>query len=229
MAEKLQEDSKSAKKKQEVISELEKLKGQDLRVLQGETASLNEELEKLKTEWDEYKKPINEEIFANKQMLNERKVEYQYKNEKIKDLKKDFKKAVEDLEHKKKVHEYMKVEVEKMPKDVNRNQYLKRINEIIKTLKDQKKEIIGVLDDVKAIQKDTEAVLAQTKAIDNDVETIIFDDASKKKDKTAKDIYEQVQSLKKNFNLVITNVQEQNKIKNQIRDVETKNEEYRIK
>jgi predicted nuclease with TOPRIM domain len=107
-----------------------------LRVLQGETAGLNEELEKLKTEWDEYKKPINEEIFANKQMLNERKVEYQYKNEKIKDLKKDFKKAVEDLEHKKKVHEYMKVEVEKMPKDVNRNQYLKRINEIIKTLKD---------------------------------------------------------------------------------------------
>jgi hypothetical protein len=136
MSEKLQEESKSSKKKQEVIIELEKLKGQDLRVLQGETAGLNEELEKLKTEWDEYKKPINEEIFANKQMLNERKVEYQYKNEKIKDLKKDFKKAVEDLDHKKKVHEYMKVEVEKLPKDVNRNQYLKRINEIIKTLKD---------------------------------------------------------------------------------------------
>ena len=136
MSEKLQEESKSSKKKQEVIIELEKLKGQDLRVLQGETAGLNEELEKLKTEWDEYKKPINEEIFANKQMLNERKVEYQYKNEKIKDLKKDFKKAVEDLDHKKKVHEYMKVELEKLPKDVNRNQYLKRINEIIKTLKD---------------------------------------------------------------------------------------------
>lgn len=136
MSEKLQEYSKNVKKKQEVITELEKLKGQDLRVLQGETAALNEELEKLKSEWDEYKKPINEEIFANKQMLNDRKVEYQYKNEKIKDLKKDFKKAIEDLEHKKKVHEYMKVEVEKMPKDVNRNQYLKRINEIIKTLKD---------------------------------------------------------------------------------------------
>lgn len=88
---------------------------------------------------------------------------------------------------------------------------------------------MGVLTDVKTIQGDTEDVIKQTRTIDNDVETIIFDDATKKKDKAAKDIYEQVQSLKKNFNVVITNVQEQNKIKNQIRDIDNKNEEYRIK
>jgi hypothetical protein len=49
---------------------------------------------------------------------------------------------------------------------------------------------MGVLTDVKTIQADTEDVIKQTRSIDNDVETIIFDDATKKKDKAAKDIYE---------------------------------------
>ena len=42
-----------------------------------------------------------------------------------------------------------------MPKDINRNQYLKRINEIISNLKGQKGEIKHILDDVKNVQKET--------------------------------------------------------------------------
>ena len=97
---------------------------------------LNQELETLKEEWDEYKRPIDDEIFENKQSLADRRVEYQYKNDKIKELKKDFKQAISDSEHKKKVLSYMEQEWQQLPKDVNRNQYLKRINEIIKTLKE---------------------------------------------------------------------------------------------
>jgi hypothetical protein len=67
--------------------------------------------------------------------MADRRVEYQYKNDKIKDLKKDYKTAISDTEHKKKVLTYMQQEWENLPKDVNRNQYLKRINEVIKTLK----------------------------------------------------------------------------------------------
>ena len=40
-----------------------------------------------------------------------------------------------DIEHKKKVYQFMEAEWQAMPKDVNRNQYLKRINEIIGNLK----------------------------------------------------------------------------------------------
>lgn len=57
------------KKKKEVVTELVKLKGQDLKVLQNEVASLNKELDELKMEWEEYKKPINEEIFDKKQEI----------------------------------------------------------------------------------------------------------------------------------------------------------------
>ena len=125
----------TSKKKKEVLTELEKLQGQDLRVLQNEVGEISNELEQLKEEWEEYKKPINDEIFEKKQEIADRRVEYQYKQEKIKALKQEFKAVVQDIAHKKQVHQYMQQELESMPKDINRNQYLKRINEIIKSLK----------------------------------------------------------------------------------------------
>lgn len=85
------------------MKEVEKLSGQDLRVLQSEVAAINGELEQLKEEWEEYKKPIKEEIFEAKQQISDKRVEYQYKGEKIKELKRDLKQAVADIEHKKKV------------------------------------------------------------------------------------------------------------------------------
>lgn len=136
--------------------------------------------------------------------MADRRVEYQYKNDKIKDLKKDYKQAIADTEHKKKVLTYMQQEHENLPKDINRNQFLKRINEVIKTLKGQKVDIKSVLNDVKEIQNDTQEVARSTAQIDHSVEEVIFKDANEKKDKLAKDIYEEVQNLKTNFDKVIT-------------------------
>lgn len=43
----------------------------------------------------------------------------------------------------------MKQEWEALPKDVNRNQFLKRINEIIKKVKDQNAGIKEIIEEVK--------------------------------------------------------------------------------
>jgi type III secretory pathway component EscV len=98
-------------------------------------------LEKLKEEWEEYKKPITEEISDSKQAISDKRVEYTYKQEKIKELKREFKQALIDLEHKKQVLMYMQIEYASLPKDVNRTTYLKRINEIVGGLKSQNGEI----------------------------------------------------------------------------------------
>ncbi len=45
----------------------------------------------MRNEWEEYKKPINEEIFGKKQEIQDKRVEYQFKQEKIKGLKKELK------------------------------------------------------------------------------------------------------------------------------------------
>lgn len=70
-----------------------------------------------------------------KQEISDKRVEYRYKQEKIKNLKTEFKQVVGEIEHKKKILEFMSEEWTTMPKDVNRNQYLKRINGLIKDLK----------------------------------------------------------------------------------------------
>ncbi|TNV82574.1 hypothetical protein FGO68_gene7026 [Halteria grandinella] len=121
----------------------------------------------------------------------------------------------------------MEQEFTKLPKDLNRNQYLKRINEIIGNLKAQKKEIHGILEEIRDIQRDTEGVVQQIKKIDNDVEEFIFNEA--KKDKVAMSIYKEIIHLKENFDKLVVNIQEQNKMKNGIREVETKLEDFRIK
>lgn len=77
-----------------------------------------------------------------------------------------------------------------MPKDVNRNQYLKRINEIIGNLKSQNVEIRSILTEIGDIQKVTENIMKQIKTVDTEVEDLVFKDAQK--DKVAKDIYKEI-------------------------------------
>lgn len=84
----------------------------------------------------------------------------------------------------------MEAEWQAMPKDVNRNQYLKRINEIIGNLKSQNVEIRSILGEISEIQKVTENTMRQIKTVDAEVEDLVFKDAQK--DKVAKDIYKEI-------------------------------------
>ena len=59
------------------------------------------------------------------------------------------------------------------------------------------------------------------------MEEYIFNEA--KKDKVATGIYKEIVRLKENFDKLVVNIQEQNKLKNGIREVETKLEDFRIK
>jgi chromosome segregation ATPase len=163
---------------------------------------MNEELQNLRDEWEEYKKPIKEEIFETKQQISDKRVEFQYKADKIKELKKELKQAVQDIEHKKKVYAYMEQEWNTMPKDVNRNQYTKRISEIIHNLKIQNNEIKSILEEVHQIQDETHEMTKQIKKVDTELEDIVFKDAQK--DKLAKDIYKEIMSLKGDFEVLIS-------------------------
>lgn len=71
-----------------------------MRVLKDDVAGVKRELDDLRSEWEEYKKPINEEIFDKRQEIQEKRVEYQFKADKIKGIKKEIKEAIQELEHK---------------------------------------------------------------------------------------------------------------------------------
>ena len=80
---------------------------------------------------------------------------------------------------------------------------------------------------MKDLQKATISITGDIKKIDEEVEERVFKDTAK--DKIAKDIYKEIQTLKQNFDVLITGVQEENKLRTQIRDIETKMGDFRIK
>jgi uncharacterized protein (DUF111 family) len=65
------------------------------------------------------------------------------------------------------------------------------------------------------------------KQVDADLEDVVFKDAQK--DKLAKDIYKEIMSLKADFDTLIGSVQEKNKLKTQMNDLNVKMEDFRIK
>ena len=89
-----------------------------------------------------------------------------------------------------------------MPKDVNRNQYLKRINEIIKNLKSQNGDIQAILEDVKLVRSETVDVVKEIQTVDASVEETIYKDT---KEQVSKDLYDELQSLKKQFDTIVSN------------------------
>ena len=83
----------------------------------------------------------------------------------------------------------MKEEWEQMPKDVNRNQYLKRINGLIKDLKGQNGEIRGILEEIKGVREGSFALVEQIRKVDVEVEDAVFKET---KDKLVKEIYDEI-------------------------------------
>lgn len=140
-----------------------------------------------------------------KQEISDKRVEYRYKQEKIKNLKTEFKQVVGEIEHKKKILEFMSEEWTTMPKDVNRNQYLKRINGLIKDLKGQNGSIRGILEEIKGVREGTITLVKQIQIVDNEVEEAVFKET---KDKLVKEIYDEIQNLKGMFDTICTNEQE---------------------
>lgn len=132
---------------------------------------------------------------------------------------------MKELKYKEEMMTFMEEEYEKTPKDVNRNQYLKRINEINGQVKSQQTTIALTLEDVNKVQDETEDVIKQIAQVDREVEGLLFEVA--KKDKHSRSVYEKFVALKEVFGILIENVQQQTMAKNHIQEAEDKIETFK--
>lgn len=69
-------------------------------------------------------------------------------------------------------------------------------------IKGQNTEIKGLLSQVREIQFGTKSVMVNLQKVDNEVEEIVFKDAQS--NKTAKEIYKEIQTLKSDYDKLIT-------------------------
>ena len=215
------------KKKKDLFTELETLQTQGIGGLDQEISELEGKLRDLQKQLEDYKQPIQEEILHKKEKLKDMKLEYNYKHDQIKDIKKQIKKSLAELKYKKEMLKFMEEEYSKIPKDINRNQYIKRINEIVNNVKTQQEEIQRSLSDLNLIQENTNNEIRKISKLDKEVENMLFKPAQK--DKTSKKIYEEFLSLKDAFSKLIGNVQNQNLILNSTKEVNSNIEAFKGK
>lgn len=66
-------------------------------------------------------------------------MEYQYKKEQVMQMRSDISRAGKEMQYKEELMAFMQEEYAKAPKDLTRNVYTKKINDIIGQLKTQEK------------------------------------------------------------------------------------------
>lgn len=121
----------------------------------------------------------------------------------------------------------MQEEYAKAPKDLTRNVYTRKINDIIGQLKTQEKQIAGTVSDIKEIQGKTGHLVHAVKMLDEQLEDLVFHEA--KKQTVSKNIYKDLQAFKQAFDVLVTALQQQVNVRNQLREVEKKTMDMRLK
>lgn len=213
------------KKKKELLAELEALQSKGVKGLDEELKDLEDKYGDLRRQLDDYQKPLEEEIYRKKNKLKDMKLEYSFKHEQIKEIKKNIKKSLAELKYKKEMLKFIEEEYAKIPKDVNRNQYIKRINEVVNNVKSQQDEIKRTLSDITQIQNESYDQLKKISKLDKEVEDILFKPAQK--DKVCKSLYESFIHLKDAFKTLIDNVQSQNTVRNATKEVQLKIDSFK--
>lgn len=106
---------------------------------------------------------------------------------------------------------FINEEYEKIHKDINRNQYIKRINEIVGNVKLQHDEIQRTLNDVKEVQKETEEQVKKITKMDKEVEQMLAKHTT---------LLEEFDKLRDSFGKLTMNIQQQTLIKNSTKEVQ---------
>jgi hypothetical protein len=115
----------------------------------------------LASEWEKHRVPLIEAIRDIKQGMGRRKGECKWKVGEIKRMRDEMRSMAVSIREAEERHKLLLVELEKMPKNINRAVYTYRILDIIKQIGKQKVEIARIIDDIRQVQKETNAV-AQT-------------------------------------------------------------------
>ncbi|XP_077518682.1 coiled-coil domain-containing protein 22 homolog [Amblyomma americanum] len=186
--------------------------------LQGKIDAAGQKLVSLSMQWEKHRAPLIEEYRQLKEQCSKRLNETQQKLEEIKAMKDKMRDISEQARTKEELHKQLVSEYEKLPKDVNRSSYTKRITEIVGNIKKQKEEIAKVLLDTRSLQKEINQLTGKLDRTFTVTDELIFKDA--KKDEAVRRAYKYLASVHENSNQLLQAVEETGSIMREMRDLE---------
>jgi chromosome segregation ATPase len=190
----------------------------DVVSLKQEIQENQQKMEEMKREWEAYKAPLVDEVRGKRERIEQLKENYTDKIEEIKQMKEDLQDMANEAQMKDEMIDLLTEEEAKSSTNLNRNAFIQRITEVIEKLKRQKHEIGKILKDVQDMQSSIAFNRDTLKRVDSATEDMVFQEA--KKDASSKVMYKMLTDLRVVYEELIRAVEEQNAVKNSIRDVE---------
>ena len=105
-------------------------------------------------EWEAHRVPLVEEIRTTKDSVAKRKSDMKYKLDRIKQMREDMKRLAVEIREKDELVKQLLEELGKLPKQVQRTGYTRRIMDIMKNIEKQQITISGILKDTRETQKE---------------------------------------------------------------------------
>ena len=192
-----------------------------------EVQNLQKKYEDMVNNWDEYSIQAKARVDELKSEIDTKKKEYNYKYEQISKLKKEIEEIQSKIAMKQEIAAFLKEESEKIPAEVNRNNYTNKIAELTKNIKKEKSNILGYLNDVKAMDDKISKINENIKRVDNEFEDRLFQDA--KQYPNLKEVYAAFLKLRDGYTTLQKNILDANNLKHKLKELENKVDDYKIK
>ena len=102
---------------------------------------------------------MKKEIEEKKKQIEERKIEYTYKADQIKQMKKEIADSLREMQSKEEIIKFLKEEYEKTPTDITRQFYVDRISDTLSNVTNEKSQVDSIITDI----KDLKEVISKTR------------------------------------------------------------------
>ncbi len=140
----------------------------------------------------------------------------------MKRMREDMASMIQQLKEKQERSLFLQDELKRIPRNINRQVYVKKILDITASLNKQNEEIKRITTDVQANQKAIQQTSSTLARSDQVTEDLVFKSAQEKSDPVMIEVYRQLRALRGSFDSLIDTVSKIGLLEKQTRDLETK-------
>ncbi|CAH1400021.1 unnamed protein product [Nezara viridula] len=179
--------------------------------------NMSEKILSLAVKWESYRKPLIEKYIGVKSKMANKESQNEKEHDKMKQLKGKIDVINQQLVAKRGIIAQLEEDYDKLPKNINRSAYTRRIMEIIGNIKKQKDEIEKILKDTKSLQKETNSLNGRLERLFAVCEETIF--RNTKKDEFSKRTFKLLTTLHSDCTIIGSLVLEIGTISREITDL----------
>ncbi|XP_015187507.1 PREDICTED: coiled-coil domain-containing protein 22 homolog [Polistes dominula] len=179
---------------------------------------ITDKLLNLANQWEKHRMPLIQKYREEREKHSTKASVSQKKQDEIKLLKEKEKELEEECRNKDQLYSQLVVEVQKLPKEINRSAYTQRILEIINNVRKQRDEINKVLADTREIQKEINTLTGRLERSFTVVDELIFRDA--RTNEASRKAYKLLATLHSDCSELVSLVEETGATIREIRDLE---------